>query len=116
MAAEQASILRYGDELEALELFEGFMHARRDPVLHHRRRWLANNPRREFGGQRQKPRPAAGEHGMHVVRLARADDVIDNAGPRSAIDAQVAALDARYRVLAEAKRSRDRGELGQNNE
>ena len=51
-----------------------------------------------------------------AARLARADDVIDNAGPRSAIDGQVAALDARYRVLAEAKRSRDRGELGRNNE
>ena len=49
-----------------------------------------------------------------AARLAHADDVVDNAGPRSAIDAQVAALDARYRTLAEAKRSRDRGELGQN--
>src|SRR3712207_2387009 len=27
MAAAEASILRYGDELDALELFEGFMHA-----------------------------------------------------------------------------------------
>jgi dephospho-CoA kinase len=33
-------------------------------------------------------------------RLARADDVLDNSGPKSAIVAQVAALDRRYRVLA----------------
>jgi len=33
-------------------------------------------------------------------RLARADDVIDNAGPRSALDPQVAMLDRRYRTLA----------------
>jgi dephospho-CoA kinase len=31
-------------------------------------------------------------------RLARADDVIDNAGAHAAIDAQVAALDVRYRT------------------
>lgn len=36
-------------------------------------------------------------------RLAIADDVIDNAGPLDALDAQVAALDARYRSLAAAK-------------
>lgn len=33
-------------------------------------------------------------------RLRRADDVIDNAGPPSALGPQVAALDRRYRVLA----------------
>jgi dephospho-CoA kinase len=33
-------------------------------------------------------------------RLARADDVIDNAGPPEAIAFQVAALDRRYRALA----------------
>ena len=38
-------------------------------------------------------------------RLARADDVIDNSGPRSALAAQVAALDARYRALAGAAAS-----------
>ena len=35
-------------------------------------------------------------------RLARADDVIDNAGPLDAIAPQVAALDRRYRALAAA--------------
>lgn len=35
-------------------------------------------------------------------RLAIADDVIDNAGALDALDAQVAALDARYRMLAAA--------------
>ena len=34
------------------------------------------------------------------ARLARADDVLDNAGPRSAIASKVAALDRRYRALA----------------
>ncbi len=34
------------------------------------------------------------------ARLARADDVLDNAGPRSAIAPKVAALDRRYRALA----------------
>lgn len=34
-------------------------------------------------------------------RLARADDVIDNAGPIAALAPQVAALDRRYRELAE---------------
>lgn len=34
------------------------------------------------------------------ARLARADDVLDNSGPRSAIAPKVAALDRRYRVLA----------------
>ena len=33
-------------------------------------------------------------------RLARADDVIDNAGSRAGLAAQVAALDVRYRALA----------------
>jgi dephospho-CoA kinase len=33
-------------------------------------------------------------------RLARADDVVDNAGPPAAIAPQVAALDRRYRSLA----------------
>jgi dephospho-CoA kinase len=33
-------------------------------------------------------------------RVARADDVLDNAGPPSAIPTQVAALDRRYRALA----------------
>jgi len=33
-------------------------------------------------------------------RLARADDVLDNSGPREAIAAQVAQLDRRYRALA----------------
>jgi len=35
-------------------------------------------------------------------RLARADDVLDNAGPLSAIAGQVAKLDRRYRALAAA--------------
>ena len=35
-----------------------------------------------------------------VERLARADDVIDNSGPREAIASQVARLDQHYRVLA----------------
>ena len=35
-------------------------------------------------------------------RLARADDVLDNSGPPSAIAPQVAALDQRYRALAAA--------------
>jgi len=38
-------------------------------------------------------------------RLARADDVIDNAGPSEAIAPQVAALDLRYRQLATQPRS-----------
>jgi dephospho-CoA kinase len=33
-------------------------------------------------------------------RLARADDVIDNGGPREAIEPQVDALDSKYRLLA----------------
>jgi dephospho-CoA kinase len=33
-------------------------------------------------------------------RVARADDVLDNSGPREAIAAQVAQLDRRYRALA----------------
>jgi len=37
-----------------------------------------------------------------AARLARADDVIDNAGPRTAIGPQVARLDAAYRGLARA--------------
>jgi dephospho-CoA kinase len=36
-------------------------------------------------------------------RLARADDVLDNAGPPDAIAPQVAALDRRYRSLAEER-------------
>jgi dephospho-CoA kinase len=35
-------------------------------------------------------------------RLARADDVLDNAGPLAAIAPQVAALDRRYRAMAAA--------------
>jgi dephospho-CoA kinase len=43
-----------------------------------------------------------------ATRRARADDVIDNAGPASAIVPQVAALDRRYRRLAaEAAKNRD---------
>jgi dephospho-CoA kinase len=34
------------------------------------------------------------------ARLAVADDVIDNSGPRELLPAKVAALDARYRALA----------------
>jgi dephospho-CoA kinase len=41
-------------------------------------------------------------------RLARADDVIDNAGPRSALAPQVAALDARYRVPGAATAGAER--------
>ncbi|MCR6663504.1 MAG: dephospho-CoA kinase [Luteimonas sp.] len=37
-------------------------------------------------------------------RLAIADDVIDNEGPLDALDAQVIALDARYRELARSMR------------
>ena len=33
-------------------------------------------------------------------RLARADDILDNAGPPAAIAPQVAELDRRYRALA----------------
>ena len=40
------------------------------------------------------------------ARLADADDVIDNAGPREAIAPQVAKLDARYRELAASPTSR----------
>ena len=48
------------------------------------------------------------------ARLAQADDVIDNAGPRGALAPQVARLDALYRDLAArmlepASRSRDNG-------
>lgn len=39
-------------------------------------------------------------------RLARADDVIDNAGPIAAIATQVAALDRRYRELAAGMKNR----------
>ena len=39
-------------------------------------------------------------------RLARADDVIDNAGPPSALAPQVAALHARYGALAAPRRAR----------
>jgi len=38
-------------------------------------------------------------------RLARADDVLDNAGPPDAIGPQVAALDQRYRQLAAQPRT-----------
>ena len=38
-------------------------------------------------------------------RLAQADDVIDNAGPRDALVPQVARLDARYRDLARRTRA-----------
>ena len=34
------------------------------------------------------------------ARLAIADDVVDNSGPQDGLDAQVAALDRRYRALA----------------
>jgi len=34
------------------------------------------------------------------ARLAQADDVIDNSGPRNALEPQVARLDRRYRELA----------------
>ena len=37
-----------------------------------------------------------------TLRLARADDVLDNSGPPAAIAPQVAALDHRYRALATA--------------
>jgi len=40
-------------------------------------------------------------------RLARADDVLDNSGPRSTIAPQVAALDRRYRELAAAATGRN---------
>lgn len=39
-----------------------------------------------------------------AARLAMADDVIDNAGPESALDAQVAALHQRYLELAAERR------------
>jgi dephospho-CoA kinase len=42
-------------------------------------------------------------------RLARADDVVDNSGPRDAIAPQVSALDRRYRDLARAAADRRRG-------
>lgn len=41
-------------------------------------------------------------------RLARADDILDNAGPLAAIAPQVAALDRRYRELA-ARAAENRG-------
>jgi dephospho-CoA kinase len=48
------------------------------------------------------------------ARLAQADDVIDNGGPREALAPQVARLDALYRILAAraleaSPRSRDNG-------
>jgi dephospho-CoA kinase len=42
-----------------------------------------------------------------TARLARADDVIDNAGPIAGIVPQVAILDRRYRELARAKAASD---------
>jgi dephospho-CoA kinase len=39
-------------------------------------------------------------------RLARADDVVDNAGPPAAIVPQVAELDRRYRTLAADAKNR----------
>jgi dephospho-CoA kinase len=45
-------------------------------------------------------------------RLARADDILDNAGPPSAIPPQVAALDRRYRALAAAA-AKNRGSAAQ---
>ena len=44
-----------------------------------------------------------------AARLARADDVLDNAGPVSAIAPQVAVLDRRYRALAQAAGQGDAG-------
>lgn len=38
-----------------------------------------------------------------TARLGLADDVIDNSGPESALEPQVAALDQRYRALAAAR-------------
>ena len=38
-----------------------------------------------------------------AARLARADDVIDNGGPPEALRPQIAALDARYRLLAKTE-------------
>ena len=40
-------------------------------------------------------------------RLAEADDVLDNSGPRSAIEPQVARLDRRYRAVAARTRETD---------
>ena len=40
-----------------------------------------------------------------LERLARGDDVIDNAGPVAAIAPQVATLDQRYRKLARLRRT-----------
>ena len=40
-----------------------------------------------------------------AARLARADDVIDNGGPRDALAPQVARLDALYRTQAGARRA-----------
>jgi dephospho-CoA kinase len=42
------------------------------------------------------------------TRLAAADDVIDNSGPREILAATVAALDARYRALAAGRDGGDR--------
>lgn len=39
-----------------------------------------------------------------AARLALADDIVDNHGPESVLDAQVAALNQRYVALASAKR------------
>jgi dephospho-CoA kinase len=43
-------------------------------------------------------------------RLAEADDVIDNSGPRAALAAQVERLDRRYRELAERVREAPRAD------
>ena len=40
-----------------------------------------------------------------TARLARADDVVDNAGPPAALAPQVERLDARYRALAAERRA-----------
>jgi dephospho-CoA kinase len=42
-----------------------------------------------------------------TARLALAQDVIDNAGSLAALNAQIDALDARYRLLADEKRGAD---------
>lgn len=42
-----------------------------------------------------------------TARLARADDVVDNAGPRSDLLPQVERLDARYRALAASRATRE---------
>ena len=54
----------------------------------------------------QEVRAIMATQATREARLAMADDVITNDGPREALAPRVDALDARYRALAHAKKSR----------